>query len=473
MTDPQAPGAHAFGIRSVAAGQIGIAATGDRPHIDARAINVVAGTIPGPSDVAAPPGTHNLPRPPAKVFVGRDYALSRLTSLLADGASVVVTQAIYGLGGVGKSELVLHHAAAHRADYTLIWWITAEDGIQIQAGLAALAARLCREIALVGTTTDAAGWAVAWLQAHRRWLLIMDNVTDPGDVDELLGQLTGGHILVTTRRDTGWDQIADPIRLDVLDPGSAADLITLRTGYGDAADCDIAAAIAGELGNLPLALEQAAAYVIQTLITPAVYLQRLRDHPAEMYVAGGSGDAQRTIARVWDITLEAIRARHRAAITLLHILACYAPDSVPRAILGGPDDTVKLAVDEALGVLASYSMVTLTAETVSMHRLVQAVLLARHPPEDQSSAFGGKSPPVTALEWLNAAIAAEPGFPPRILFLTALFPHADKLAIVFPPGSHPQTLGPIMKAFGLLPRSRDQYRFARVLLRLWEEENKG
>ena len=59
---------------------------------------------------------------------------------------------------------------------------------------------------MAGTTADAAGWAAAWLQAHHGWLLVLDNVNDPGDVEPLLGQLTGGHILVTTRRDTGWDQ---------------------------------------------------------------------------------------------------------------------------------------------------------------------------------------------------------------------------------------------------------------------------
>ena len=69
----------------------------------------------------------------------------------------------------------------------------------------------------------------------RGWLLILDNVNDPADVEPLLGQLTGGHIVITTRRDTGWDQIADPIRLDVLDPGPATDLIAARTGSHDPA----------------------------------------------------------------------------------------------------------------------------------------------------------------------------------------------------------------------------------------------
>src|SRR5580704_4466077 len=184
------------------------------------------GPIPAPAEVIITPGVHNLPRPPARVFVGRDGALGRLGGVLAGDASAMVTQAVYGLGGVGKSELALQHAVACRGEYPLRWWITADDAAQVQAGLAALAARLCPPVATTGTTAEAAGWAVAWLQAHPGWLLILDNVNDPGDVEPLLGQLAGGHILITTRRDTGWDQMARHIHLDALDPGSAIEFLT-------------------------------------------------------------------------------------------------------------------------------------------------------------------------------------------------------------------------------------------------------
>ena len=369
----------------------------------------------------------------------------------------MVTQAVYGLGGVGKSELALHHATAGRGDYPVIWWITAEDAAQIETGLAALAARLCREIATTVTTGEAAQWAIGWLQAHPGWLLILDNVNEPDEAEPWLGLLTGGHVLITTRRDTGWDRIADPIRLDVLDPGPAVELLTNRTRYLGPADEDAAGPIAAELGYLPLALDQAAAYIGQTHISLTEYVRRLREHPADMYAAGG-GSAQRTIARVWDITIDAIRARHPAAVTLLHILACYAPDNIPRVILGGSDDPDRLAVDEALGVLASYSMITLTPETVSLHRLVQAVILARQAPDNGAAAFGGESPLATALEWLNQALPADPatnmaGWP----LFRALAPHAENVAALFPADARPETLGRVQGELGLFQDSQGQY----------------
>ena len=369
----------------------------------------------------------------------------------------MVTQALYGLGGVGKSELALHHATAHRGDYPVIWWITAEDAAQIETGLAALAARLCREIATTVTTGEAAQWAVGWLQAHPGWLLILDNVNEPDEAEPLLGLLTGGHVLITTRRDTGWDRVADSIRLDVLDPGPAVELLTNRTRYVGQVDKEAAGSIAAELGYLPLALDQAAAYIAQTHISLTEYLRRLRDHPADMYAAGG-GSAQRTTARVWDITIDAIRARHPAAVTLLHILACYAPDNIPRVILGGSDDPDRLAVDEALGVLASYSMITLTPETVSLHRLVQAVILARQAPETEEAAFGGESPLATALKWLDQALPADPainmaGWP----LFRALAPHADNVAALFPIDARPEKLGRVHNELGTFLDSQGQY----------------
>jgi hypothetical protein len=189
MTVPPAREVQASGARSVAAGQLGMALTGDNPQVDARSMSLAAGAIPDPAGVVAPPGIQNLPRRPARVFVGRAAALGQVGGVLDGAATAVVTQAIYGLGGVGKSELALQHAHARQGQYALTWWITAEDPDQLQAGLAGLAGRLCPAIALAGTTADAAGWATGWLQAHQGWLLVLDNVTEPADVEALLGSV--------------------------------------------------------------------------------------------------------------------------------------------------------------------------------------------------------------------------------------------------------------------------------------------
>jgi Tetratricopeptide repeat/NB-ARC domain len=146
---------------------------------------LAAGGIPRPADVVIAAVMHNLPRPPTAVFVGREDVLARLEEGLAGGDSVVVTQAVFGLGGVGKSELALQYAHAHRYHYELTWWVTAEERSQVESGLAEMAGRICPEPALAATTSEAATWVLTWLQAHPGWLLVLDDVSDPRDVEPL------------------------------------------------------------------------------------------------------------------------------------------------------------------------------------------------------------------------------------------------------------------------------------------------
>jgi tetratricopeptide (TPR) repeat protein len=420
---------------------------------DNRRVELAAGSVPHPAAVGLAGPMIGLPRRPVRVFEGRDEALGVLRRALDARGGAVVTQAVFGLGGVGKSELALQYAAARRKDYGLVWWVTAADAGQVEAGLAALAGRLCPVVALAGTTADAAGWAAGWLQAHDGWLLILDNVEDLADVEPLLGQLGGGHVIVTSRRDADWGRLADPVRLDVLGPQAAVQVLTGRTGCRGTADAVAAGHVAAELGFLPLALDQAAAYIVAQRVSLDAYLGSLRRNPARMHAAGTS--AQRTIARLWDLHVAAVRDRNPAAARLLGVIACYAPDAIPRMMLGG--DAPREDTDEALGLLASYSLITLTAEAVSVHRLLQAVILA------QGDHGGGNLPRLRdiALDWLDKVIPNGPdmnvaGWP----LLRALVPHADALASHFPPGEQPDTLGRVQNEIAVFLAAQGDYRQA-------------
>jgi hypothetical protein len=163
-----------------------------------------------------------------------------------------------------------------------------------------------------------------------------------------------------------------------------------------------------------------------------------------MYATGAAGgQAQRTIARLWDITLQAIGWAGTGAAGLLRVLACYAPDSIPRQIIGGRDAGPEQ--DERLGLLASYSMITLTAETVSMHKLVQAVILAT--PDDS-----GTTPPRdTALEWLESALSEGPDRKVALgRLLRAFVPHAVAIAQCCTAEENPAGLARAFNAVALL-----------------------
>ena len=175
------------------------------------------------AELAAPAGLSNLPRP--GLFVGRARELARLDAAMAAPGGVVV-QAVHGLGGVGKSTLAARWAAAHAAEYTLTWWITAATPADIDAGLAGLAVAL--QPALIGGAAagGAAGRGGAVAGRPSGWLVILDNVTDPADVAPLLARARAGRYLITSRRASGWHATGVvPVRLDVLDPAEAQALL--------------------------------------------------------------------------------------------------------------------------------------------------------------------------------------------------------------------------------------------------------
>src|ERR1019366_5551520 len=203
----------------------GIASTGNHAvNVQYRAerIRVLpAEAFAAVTELAAPPGLANLPARPA-LFVGRAVELARLDAAMA-GPGGVVVQAVHGLGGIGKSTLAAHWAGARAADYTLTWWITADTPAGVDAALAALAAALQPALSDVLPAEALVERAVQWLAAHQGWLLILDNVTDPADVAALLARAATGRFLITSRRASGWHNLATPVRLDVLGEAEAVD----------------------------------------------------------------------------------------------------------------------------------------------------------------------------------------------------------------------------------------------------------
>jgi hypothetical protein len=254
------------------------------------------------AELAAPAGLSNLPRP--GLFVGRAGELARLDAAMA-GPGGVVVQALHGLGGIGKSTLAAYWAAARAGDYILTWWVTAATPGDIDAGLAALAVALQPALSGVLPLEALREGAVQWLAARSGWLLVLDNVTDPADVAPLLARAPAGRYLITSRRATGWHGTAVPVRLDVLDPAEARALLAAILTPGRPRKVDGAGELCAELGFLPLAIEQAGAYLAQAGATPREYLGLLARYPAAMYQAAAEGgDAARTIARIWHVTLD-------------------------------------------------------------------------------------------------------------------------------------------------------------------------
>ncbi|MFC9250057.1 tetratricopeptide repeat protein [Amycolatopsis thailandensis] len=375
--------------------------------------------------VDAPAGLINL-RERSRLFVGRDRDMRRLRdAMTASPSGSVAVTAVHGLGGVGKSTLAAHYAETHRGDYTLVWWITADAQTAIDTGLARLAIALQPAVQALPLEQQTEH-GLRWLATHHDWLLILDNLSEPADVAVLLGRVPGGHVLITSRRTTGWHAVATSLAVDVLEPDRAAEMLARILAHSStkAQDVDM---VCAELGYLPLGIAQAGAYMAETHTTPGKYLRLLRQSPAAMYGKKAEGvQTQRTMARIWCITLDRL-AETPLAGALLRVLAWYASDDIPAYLVDGLDD--ELAVSEALGRLAAYAMITRSGETISVHRLVQAVTRTPDPddphrgPHDINHARDYAARALAeALEVLNDET------PQDRSVLRILLPHTESLA---------------------------------------------
>lgn len=367
----------AVGDRSVAVSTIfgGVIVSGDQNQVDARQTTMLAAPTPQAAEVRASGHVVRLPRPPSGISVGREAALSVLEKALQPGSGDAVGMAILGLGGIGKTELALHYVLAHSNAYELTWWITGESVDAVARGLAGLAKELNPDGTENWDSVDAAVWARAWLGSHSNWLLVLDNVDTPESIEEVIASaaVTGGRVLLTTRRDLAWVRYRlTTFRLKVLDrPASVALLYRFLPGH---LDHEQAQQLAAELGDLPLAVEQAGAYLAQRpQVTIAEYRSRLVQQPARIFAAVAQGTpGDRAVAATWRITMETVWAENPLAGHLLTIASYLAPQRIPVDLLAEVADDPQ-AAEDAIALLGSYSMLTIdTGGTVAVHRVVQA-----------------------------------------------------------------------------------------------------
>ena len=374
-------------------------------------------------------------------FTGRSDELTALAGGLAGGSPVTV-QSVHGMGGVGKTQLAVEYAYAHAASYDLVWWIAAEVPTAIPDQFAALAARFGLEAA---DPAALRGLVHEELRRVPGWLLIFDNAGTTTDVAPWLppGPLPAGipgHVLITTRRG-GFSGLGRVLSLDVIPLPDAVAL--LRTRIVDL-DGDVGEQIAGQLGQLPLALEQAAAYLDQTQMPPAQYLDLLRRRADELYRRGKLASRDDTIATLWDISLDRISGQSPAAVQLLDVCAYLAPEPIPLDVFTDHPDLLpvplalvaadSLEIADTVAILADYSLARRTADGLQVHRLIQATVRARHrsaPPSSPSAAprpeqraFQDRHPLPIALRVLRAGaptqVAGSPQAWPR---WAQLLPH--------------------------------------------------
>jgi tetratricopeptide (TPR) repeat protein len=361
-----------------------------------QAVRYSAGPVEGePRFPGAVPAVWNVPgRNPE--FTGRNTALEMLRDqLMGSGTAVVLAQALYGLGGVGKTQIALEYAHRFKADYDLVWWVPAGSSNEINQSLADLAGRM--GIHIGENLTEAAHDALEALRRSdpgRRWLLVFDNADDPKELQPYLPS-GPGHVIITSRNHS-WNQLAAPLEVDVFTrEESMAHLLQHVPGL-DPTDAD---RVASALGDLPLAVEQAGAWLQETGTPSATYVEQLETELMRTLNLTQPSTFPASAVATWNMSIELLRVRSPASIRLLQLCAFCSPGPISMSLLYS-DEMIQslLPFDESLiepvllgRVIREISRFALVkvdqaSNSIQIHRLVQAVIRSQMTEEAQNEA---------------------------------------------------------------------------------------
>ena len=206
-----------------------------------------------------------------------------------------------------------------------------------------------------------------------------------------LPQGGGGHMIITSRNQN-WGNAAKLLLVEVFEPNEAVEFVLKRTNQMDEGSAEL---LAEETGFLPLALEQAGAYIEETGIFLSDYLIRFKKHRKTALERGKPADYPDTVATTWEISFQAVKEKLPASAYLLNLCAFLAPDDIPKSlILGGAGDLPEplasstaneFAFDEIVAELRRYSLISGTGEKFSVHQLVQEVTRDRLTEDEQKN----------------------------------------------------------------------------------------
>lgn len=324
-------------------------------------------------------------------FTGRADLLERIHDALRQHTpSALVPQPLFGLGGIGKSQVAVEFAYRNQFDYELVWWIQADDEQSIRRSLTSLARRLrLAESEDVQEVVDGVLDTLRLGKPHQNWLLIYDNAPEPAVVQPYLPS-GPGHVLVTSRS-RSWSGLSSAIEVDVFTPQESVAL--LRGRWPDLTE-ERAQSLANELGHLPLALEQAVAVHQQTGMPLDDYLRALRNSPRLILDEGTPANYPRTVAAALRLAYDSVKKSSPAAAYLLELCSFLSshPIAIPllargRSALPVAELRDDILLRRAIRDLGRYALVQLDSgrDFIRVHSLIRAVLRDSMPTDEREA----------------------------------------------------------------------------------------
>ncbi|MEO3972563.1 FxSxx-COOH system tetratricopeptide repeat protein [Streptomyces sp. CAU 1734] len=362
------------------------------PALPEREGDTVSSGLPGASGPGHPPRIlGNLPQR-NRNFTGRERLLDLLGERLSGGTTAVLPEALHGMGGVGKSQIAIEYVYRHSREYRLIWWIPSEQENQIVQSLIELGEQMGLQAGSQVSAVPAVLRALRRGEPYADWLLVFDNAENPEEVSRYFPGGGPGRVLVTSRN-SEWSATANSLEVNVFTRGESVALLRRRSPQLTESATDM---LAAALGDLPLAVEQAAVWLAETGMPVRQYLELFERKRDELLASDAPADYEMPVAAAWNVSLERLREDRPDALHLLQVCAFFAPEpiswelfsavrgvSVPPALQSTLDDPIKLS--RAVREIGRYALARIDhrQNTIQLHRLVQRVLVEQMEPEQR------------------------------------------------------------------------------------------
>ncbi|MBU1626361.1 tetratricopeptide repeat protein, partial [bacterium] len=413
------------------------------------------------------PRVWNVPFFRDHYFTGRERDLIKIRKMLTRNNHGRSVKILHGLSGVGKTSLAVEYANRYSGDYSVIWWVRSENMITLMNDLTDLSKRLGLSCFDNVEQESALENLFKGLENNSDWLLIFDNSDNPDDIKKIVPEKINGHILITSRN-SEWGEETNNIQVSVLNRSESLELIHNLT---DQTDYENSNKLAEELSDLPLALTQVCAYINNKRISIKDYLNILQNYQQDFseHVITNS-NYPRTIKASMEITFRQVQNISESAVNLMNFCAFLASEDIPimefckksnrfpEKLATWMSDPLKL--NELLKILEKYSLVKVDKDSISIHRLVQTMIMETL---DSDSKEGWRT---TALRAVNETFDFDKDDVKSWEKCSRLLPHA--VAILRHPGikgGDTSETGELMNKLGDLMLNKCSYQDARNFLK--------
>jgi tetratricopeptide (TPR) repeat protein len=341
-----------------------------------------------------------VPYPQNPFFTGREKTLEAIRKALEGPRHAA---ALSGLGGIGKTHTSIEYAYRHRALYSAVFWVRAESRNTLVADFASIAATLNLPSAAAKEQELTVAAVKQWLQTSPGWLLVLDNADDLQLAKEFLPHTSNGHTLFTTRA-RALGGLAERVVVDEMEPEEGGLLLLRRAklvdhngAFADAGEDEqsVARQISRELGGLPLALDQAGAFIEETPSSLTEYLSCYVSERARLLAERGSLGDHPSVAVTFSLAFAKVAETSAAAADLIRVCAFLSSEAIPEHIITDGSEhlgenlssVANRGVDFAnmLKEASRFSLIDRNpqSKTLKIHRLVQAIVQASMSDTDQ------------------------------------------------------------------------------------------